>query len=197
LRWLISNIQHHNEILQAVSKPLPQAKWLCSNKLSAMVPARKRSNGLTARSMEESAMEDRIERGNPKPHRMFGRLCLALTAWLCVGCAATNTSAPLAAVATVASSIQPDNLRCEYRAGPLGVDSEHPRLSWILQASDSAERSMSQSAYQILVASSPALLEKNWTDLWNSGMVHSDQSNQIEYAGKPLTSNQRVFWKTD
>jgi hypothetical protein len=91
-----------------------------------------------------------------------------------------------------APGITPENLRCEYRVEPRGVDVSSPRLSWTLT---SAERAQAQSAYQILVASRPAGLDANQADLWDSGKVASDESVNIPYAGKPLASHLRCYWK--
>lgn len=86
------------------------------------------------------------------------------------------------------------HLHCEYLKDPLCIDIRKPRLSWILQADPSA-RGVKQSAYQILLSSSEDLLKKDEGDLWNSGKVESDHSVQVEYAGKPLDSRQRCYWK--
>ncbi len=83
-------------------------------------------------------------------------------------------------------------LRCEYLENPLGIDSINPRLSWILE---SLQRGQYQTAYQILVATTPELLESGKADLWDSGKVESDKTNQIEYAGKELKPRQECFWK--
>lgn len=83
-------------------------------------------------------------------------------------------------------------LRCEYLTNPLGIDSLHPRLSWNLESS---ERGQIQTAYRILVAGSEKNLEQNIGDLWDSGKVISDRSNQIEYQGKDLISRQKCYWK--
>jgi len=112
-----------------------------------------------------------------------------------------------AAVAMVTSITTPatelTNPRCEYLSNPLGIDAGKPRLSWKIAGSKSnatspqAEipRGLRQTAYQILVASTPDLLAKNQGDLWDSGKVTSDTTSQIEYGGKPLQSRQRCFWK--
>jgi hypothetical protein len=84
------------------------------------------------------------------------------------------------------------DLGCEHRVNPLGIDLFQPRLSWILQSSQRGDR---QTAYQVLAASSQALLDKNKGDLWDSGKVVSDETIQIPFAGKPLQSSQQVFWK--
>ena len=95
-------------------------------------------------------------------------------------------------------------LRCEYRENPLGIDVEKPRLSWIIEersqnsgvrSQDIGARGLSQTAYQILVASSEELLAKDQGDLWDSGKVASDQSIQVEYAGKHLESRMHCYWK--
>jgi alpha-L-rhamnosidase len=84
------------------------------------------------------------------------------------------------------------DLRCEYLANPLGIDATNPRLSWIIT---SARRGEIQTAYQILVASSPKRLGQDQGDLWDSGRVLSDETSQITYAGQPLVSRERCFWK--
>lgn len=84
------------------------------------------------------------------------------------------------------------DLRCEYLSQPLGIETPSPRLSWKMV---SAKKGAAQSAYHILVATSEALLNQNKADLWDTGFVRSDQSSQIEYQGKPLTSGQKLFWK--
>jgi alpha-L-rhamnosidase len=85
-----------------------------------------------------------------------------------------------------------DYLRCEYLADPLGIDTAKPRLSWVME---SGRRGQMQSAYQIQAASCPKLLADGQADLWDTGKVVSDKSNQIEYAGRPLTSRMRCWWR--
>jgi len=87
------------------------------------------------------------------------------------------------------------DLRCEYLVDPLGLDVAQPRLSWILTGSSETPRNLSQSSYQILVASSPEILAKDQGDLWDSGQVKSDESTQIAYAGSGLKSREACFWK--
>ena len=85
-------------------------------------------------------------------------------------------------------------LRCEYRVNPEGIGETHPRLGWIL-TTDTATRGVRQTAYQILVASTPELLAKGKGDLWDSGKVTSDLMQQIAYAGQPLGARQQCWWK--
>ena len=83
-------------------------------------------------------------------------------------------------------------LRCEYLVGPLGIDAAHPRLRWVLQ---SDRRGEVQTAYQVLAASTPEVLARDKGDLWDSGKVGSDATIHVAYAGKPLASRARVWWK--
>ena len=86
----------------------------------------------------------------------------------------------------------PKRLRCEYLETPLGIDELRPRLSWWLDDERPAEI---QTAYHILAARHPELLERDDGDLWNSGRIESSNTCHIAYAGRPLTSRQRVWWK--
>jgi len=90
------------------------------------------------------------------------------------------------------ASIQIDKLLCEYKINPLGIDTSQPRLSWIMS---SIERAQHQSAFQVLVASSLKMLDKNQGDIWDSGKVTSDQSSLVKYTGKKLASSTSYFWK--
>ena len=88
-------------------------------------------------------------------------------------------------------------LRCEYRENPLGIDAAKPRLSWIIRerAQKAEVRGQKQTAYQVLVASTPERLAKDNGDLWDSGKVASDQSILVDYAGKLLQSGVQCHWK--
>ncbi|MGI4790992.1 MAG: family 78 glycoside hydrolase catalytic domain [Janthinobacterium lividum] len=86
----------------------------------------------------------------------------------------------------------PQNLRCEYRINPLGIDAVLPRLSWTMTGSRRRER---QTAYQILVASSPQALAAGHADLWDSGRVTASQASPVVYGGKALTSRAQCHWK--
>jgi alpha-L-rhamnosidase len=87
------------------------------------------------------------------------------------------------------------DLRCEYLSNPLGIDVQQPRLSWKLEAADPQARGQRQTAYQVLVASTKALLDSDKGDFWDSGMISSDQSVLVAYTGKPLGSGTECYWK--
>lgn len=84
------------------------------------------------------------------------------------------------------------SLKCEYKVNPIGVESVNPVLSWRFNGEG---RNVSQSAYQILVASTATALNNGKGVLWNSGKVFSPSSIQVRYAGKPLQSGKQYFYK--
>jgi len=88
-----------------------------------------------------------------------------------------------------------NDLKCEYIANPIAIDTAKPRLSWILKSNDSNRRGLKQTAYQILVSSSLSNLNNNNGDLWDTGKHSSDQSIQIEYNGSALRAEKDCFWK--
>ena len=87
------------------------------------------------------------------------------------------------------AACRPVHLRCEYFENPLGIDEPRPRLSWWLDAEH--RRGARQTAYQILASSELG----GAPDLWDSGKVPSDASTHIVYAGTPLRSRQRSWWR--
>lgn len=80
--------------------------------------------------------------------------------------------------------------RCELLANPGGIDATAPRLNWELR---SDARGLTQTAYQVLVASTPTKLVADEGDLWNSDKVALGQSVHVAYIGVPLRS--RCYWK--
>lgn len=84
------------------------------------------------------------------------------------------------------------DLRCEYLTDPLALDERAPRLSWRLESGARGER---QTAYRILVASTPELLEQGRGDLWDTGRREGGRNVGIPYEGQPLESRERAFWK--
>jgi alpha-L-rhamnosidase len=91
-----------------------------------------------------------------------------------------------------ASGLQAGDLRCEYKANPLGIDTPSPRLSWTVASSQRRQR---QTAYQVLVAESPEVLKADRGTVWDSGRVQSDQTVCVVYAGEPLKSLGVYYWK--
>ncbi len=79
------------------------------------------------------------------------------------------------------SELQVAALTCEYRANPVGIGTQYPRLSWQVQSS---LRGTLQTSYQLQVS-----LDDGFEQLvWDTGMVKSQDSIQIPYEGVPLAS---------
>src|SRR4051812_9878879 len=84
------------------------------------------------------------------------------------------------------------NLKCENMIDPSGIDVLIPRISWQIE---SDQRNVVQTGYYVLVASSEEKLNKNEGDLWSSGLIKSDHSVLVPYAGKKMASRIQCFWK--
>ena len=89
-------------------------------------------------------------------------------------------------------AVAPGHLCCEYLKNPTGIDVRQPRFEWVL---DNSGRGVMHTAYQILVAATPADLAGNQGDVWDSGKVASSDSTQVVYNGKALVSGQVYYWK--
>jgi alpha-L-rhamnosidase len=111
---------------------------------------------------------------------------------LCIGLLLALTWAQLAQSASAPGGLNIMNLRCEGQIGPIGLDDVRPLLSW---ECESTVRGARQTAFQILAASSLEALARDEGDRWDSGRVESHQSVNIEYAGSPLRSRERIWWK--
>ena len=89
-------------------------------------------------------------------------------------------------------AISVTNLRVENLHNPLGLDTNQPRFGWQIVSDCS---NVKQQSYHILIASDSSALLQDKADLWDSGVVSSDQSLWIDYAGKTLGSNRHAYWK--
>jgi len=126
--------------------------------------------------------------------RAFSRvlqLALSLGFAAAVGARAGDAELLLAQQNT-SGSLGVSELRCEYMQDPVGVDAPRPQLGWRLESSSGGVR---QSAYQILVASTPELLARDQGDLWDSGRVEASDSVHVLYGGSALSSRLRCYWK--
>ncbi|MDX1285646.1 MAG: alpha-L-rhamnosidase N-terminal domain-containing protein, partial [Draconibacterium sp.] len=90
------------------------------------------------------------------------------------------------------SKITPGELLCEAKINPTGIATTTPLFNWKNYAS---ENESGQSAYQILVASSPRLLKEGKADFWDSGKVEDQNSVLVSYNGEALQSRSVAYWK--
>ncbi|MDR0871774.1 MAG: family 78 glycoside hydrolase catalytic domain, partial [Planctomycetaceae bacterium] len=92
-----------------------------------------------------------------------------------------------ASQAVAATGVTPYDLRLEYLTAPQGIDDPHPRFSWKLKSSESAQ---SQTGYKIVVRK---ITGSTAETVWDTGEVKSS-SQFVEYNGKPLEQKTQYLW---
>ena len=103
-----------------------------------------------------------------------------------------GTGAPPSDASVVPGAMTtPERLRCELRDSPLGIQTATPRLSWELAAGGSA-RGLSQTAYEVLMATSPDMLAMGQGDLLATGIVASSEQRLV-YGASRLDFGARVL----
>ncbi len=111
---------------------------------------------------------------------------LLLTTFLLIGsCAHTNRDGDNSVLVF-------ETLNCESQQNPMAIENTQPRFSWKVNSSGYNKM---QSAYQILVASDPSLLNEDHANLWDSKKVSSDKSIYNSYKGAALEPKGIYWWK--
>lgn len=108
-------------------------------------------------------------------------ILISLLALLMMGCQVSG-----------GSSLKVEETTVEMRKNPEGVAVSAPRFSWQLVTD---KQDVMQTAYQIEVADSDKGLQAGSGLVWNSGRVESGQSVLVKYAGAPLESGQKYWWR--
>ena len=78
------------------------------------------------------------------------------------------------------------HLVTEGLVNPIGLDILTPRFSWQMTAPD---RGLRQTAYELQVT------DNGKEKVWSSGKINSEGSLWVTYAGKPLQSGKRYYWR--
>ena len=86
----------------------------------------------------------------------------------------------------------PVDLRCAHKEGPLAVEIDRARFSWRATGPGAGRR---QSAYQVLVGHADETPSGSAELVWDSGRVESDDASDVAYAGAPLETAHRYWWK--
>ncbi len=86
----------------------------------------------------------------------------------------------------------PSDLTVEWIRDTKGVSiiDSKPEFGWVVP-----DGAVTQSAYQVLVASSEKNINNNIGDVWNSMQVRSNSSFDIGHAGETLKSGNTYYWK--
>ncbi|MEV0174228.1 family 78 glycoside hydrolase catalytic domain [Streptomyces sp. NPDC050803] len=135
-------------------------------------------------------MTDGVDSTNGRTVRRRTVLTTALGA-VPVAMAGGIGSGGTAAAAPASDRSAVEGLTVEHRTNPLGVDAPHPRFGW---RTASRARGRRQTAYRILVASTPERLARGRADVWDSGRVASADSVAVRYAGRALAPSTRYHW---
>src|ERR1017187_3014577 len=112
--------------------------------------------------------------------------------WLFVAAVSIGFGIATCASSAFAQASSPAALRVDEMVTPLGIDNTQPRFSWQLRDSRQGAR---QTAYQLLVASKPELLQAAKADIWDSGRIASGQSVAVRYGGPTIAPSTRYYWK--
>ncbi len=83
--------------------------------------------------------------------------------------------------------VSPSHLTVNGIAAAVDLDVT-PRFGWHVNTD-------SQTAYEILVASTRAKADAADGDVWTSGKLESSQQNDIRYSGPALVASERYFWR--
>jgi len=124
-----------------------------------------------------------------RPTPRWSALALIAVATL-IGWFAVDPSAPAAAAADSAPP-QVGSLTTEHLTNPLGIDTSHPQLGWVIT---SATRGISQGKYEIRVAKDKTSLDSGRHLVWDSGIVSTGQSFDVSYSGPALASQTQYYW---
>lgn len=86
----------------------------------------------------------------------------------------------------------PSGLTTAYLRAPSEavITDSTPDFAWVFP-----QTGIKQSAYRILVASSPFLLQEGEADLWDSEVVRDHNSVNVTYNGRPLNDNETYWWQ--
>lgn len=94
--------------------------------------------------------------------------------------------------AACGSKVEITNLTVEMQDGSMPLATATPRFSWNYEAKVD---NVIQTSYRIIVASSEEKARRGEGDLWDSQTVDTSQMLYIPYAGTPLKSRDRCWWR--
>lgn len=87
-----------------------------------------------------------------------------------------------------AQALTVGTLRTQYLENPLGIDSSSPKFSWQLK---SDARGTLQESYQVEIATDAAMGQM----VYDSGVVRSGESANVELEGLQLQPSTRYYWR--
>lgn len=98
---------------------------------------------------------------------------------------------------SVEGSLKPESIRferllCDYEENPKVIAGDSPQFSWVVEAKGFNRY---QTAFRVLVSSSPEILATDEGDVWDSGKVMSASSTHNTFGGDELAAKSNYYWK--
>ena len=93
------------------------------------------------------------------------------------------------------NNIDIENMRCEYQAAPMGIDSPAPRFTWNYTTSNEDETEFSQNSYQLCIATREQDLGNSSENSWQSDTIYSGIPYAIYQGAKKLKPRTRYYWQ--
>lgn len=84
-----------------------------------------------------------------------------------------------------------DGLQCEHLVSPIGIDAQHPRLSWLIRGATGRDE---QGAYQLYLGTDSNAVASGIDCYWTSPKIAS-ASSLVTYGGKPLKPFTKYYWR--
>src|ERR1700754_1445738 len=97
----------------------------------------------------------------------------------------------IAQIASAQTSGKAAVLQCEHLLNPIGIDSRHPRLSWLMTDD---RQGAAQTAYQIIAGTDSAAVNAGKGDSWLTTKI-SSAANLVSYQGKALQPFTKYYWR--
>lgn len=85
--------------------------------------------------------------------------------------------------------LQVTQVTCEHKVNPMGIDTLKPTFGWKME---SQQRDVLQKSYRVLVSTSLDKLNEDNGDMWDSGVVESQNSTAVVYAGRDFAAQTSI-----
>ncbi|SEN76805.1 Alpha-L-rhamnosidase N-terminal domain-containing protein [bacterium A37T11] len=112
--------------------------------------------------------------------------------WVVTGLVLVFFSSSVSGTVVTESNTIPVNLTVDAKPDPVGIQTMSPTFGWKIKTGEKGYR---QSAWQLLVASTQAELDKDVAGIWDSGKRLSNEQQFIPYKGAALSSGRKYYWK--
>lgn len=90
------------------------------------------------------------------------------------------------------SSININETTCNHCPAPQVVNTLNPLFGWQMYSKKNGAK---QTGFQILVSTTIEKISNDEGDIWDTGKIMSDNSQNIPFSGKKLESSKRYYWK--